>query len=118
MTAKVAGALYWTAICLAVLSIAGFGYQAAQPNAFNPIGLVGLGVGLACLLWLGGVTCKYLIKPEEVTTHAVCAGCGHAGVITWKRVGGARRLVDSHCFYQRPNDRNILCKRCEAALPE
>jgi hypothetical protein len=118
MTAKVAGALYWTAICLAVLALAGFGYAAAQPNAFNPIGLVAIGVGVACLLWLGGVMCKYLVKPEEVTTHAVCAACGHAGVITWKRDGTARKLVNSHCFYQRPNDRNILCKRCEAPLPE
>jgi hypothetical protein len=118
MTAKVAGALYWAAICLAVLCIAGFGYQAAQPNVFNPIGLVAIGVGLACILWVAGLTCKYLIKPEEVTAHVACASCGHTGSVTWKQSGAVRKLVNSHCFYQRPNDSNILCKRCDAPLPD
>jgi hypothetical protein len=118
MTARVAGALYWAAICLAVLAIAGFGYQAAQPNVFNPIGLVAIGVGLACILWVAGLTCKYLIKPEEITAHVACASCGHTGSVTWKRNGAVRKLVNSHCFYQRPNDSNILCKRCDAALPD
>ena len=118
MTAKVAGALYWAAVCLAILAIAGFGYEAAQPNVFNPIGLAAIGVGVAAILWVAGLTCRYLVKPEEITTHAACAACGHTGTFIWKPEGKARRLVNSHCFYQRPGDTKILCKRCETALPD
>jgi len=118
MTARLGGALYWTAIFLAIIIFAGFSYRAFQPNAFNPFGLVSIGAGLACILWLAGLTCKYTIKSDQFVTQAVCTACGHKGPITWKKEGTTRKLVDSHCFIQRPDDNKVICRRCDAPLPD
>jgi hypothetical protein len=118
MTARLGGALYGTATFLAIVIFAGFGYQAFQPNAFNSFGLVSIGSGLACILWLAGLTCKYMIKSDEFVTQAVCAACGHKGAITWKKDGTTRKLVDSHCFLQLPNDDKIFCRRCDTPLAD
>ncbi len=111
MTTGVARALYFVAICLAVISLAGFGYKAFQPNAFNPVGLISLGAGLALIFWVAGLTCTYMIKTEFVT-EAACMSCGHTGYLKWKKVGVARELIDSHCFHQPPGEHRIFCKRC------
>jgi hypothetical protein len=118
MTARLGGALYWTAIFLALITFAGFGYRALQPNAFNPFGLVSIGAGLAGILWLAGLTCKYMVKSDEFVTQAVCTACGHKGAIIWKKEGTARKLVDSHCFLQRPSDNKIFCRRCDTPLAD
>jgi len=118
MTARLGDALYWTGIFVAVIIIAGFSYEAFQPNAFNPFGLFSVGVGLACIFWLAGLTCKYMIKSDQFTTQARCTACGHTGPITWKKEGTTRKLVDSHCFLQRPDDDKIICRRCDAPLPD
>jgi len=117
MTARLAGVLYWTACCLAVLTLAGFSYKAIQPNAFNPVGLFSVGAGAALVLWLIGLTCKYLIQSGEFVAQAACAACGHTGTITWKKDGASRKLVSSDCFHQLSNDNKVICKRCETALP-
>lgn len=117
MTARLAGVLYGMACGLAVLVLAGFSYKAIQPNAFNPFGLFSVGVGAALVLWLAGLTCKYLVQSGEFVTHAVCAACGHEGAITWKKDGASRKLVSSQCFHQLPSDSKVFCSRCETALP-
>lgn len=117
MTARLAGVLYWMALCLAVLTFAGFSYKAIQPNAFNPIGLFAVGAGGGLVLWLVGLTCRYLIQSGEFVTHAACAACGHKGTITWKKDGASRKLVSSQCFHQMPDDSKVFCSRCETVLP-
>jgi hypothetical protein len=117
MPIKVANALYWAANCLAILCLAGFTYVAMQPKAFNPFGMIAVGVGLACIFWLAGKTCKYMPTARQLVTKVTCAGCGHAGAITWNTEGETRKFADSSCFHQRPGQAVVLCNHCDAALP-